>query len=537
MEHRFRNAGSAVVLALLAALSGACASESGSPGCLTTTTAGQIAGRPAGDLCVFKGIPYAAPPVGDLRFEPPQPAAPWEGTLQATDGDRVCPQPAVDQEDYPDDRKVFTDEDCLYLNVWAPQGEKANRPVIVFVHGGAALYGTANGARYDGSTLATAGGAVVVTLNYRLGALGWAELGDLDPALRGSGNNGLRDQIAALTWVHDHIADFGGDPGNVTAVGQSEGAFSLSAILATDAPQRLFRRVVLESGSGYLLRSAQLEARNAATFVAATGATDIAAVKAMSTEALLAAAEKAIGASGSAVGSATFFGPYVDGALVRAPTMQRITEGNARGIDMIIGTNRDEVMFFAQFDPRIRQLTQRAYSAVFPAALDPRRAEVEAVYRADRQGASENDVVLAMVNDQLMRVPAIRMAEAQAAWGRTFMYRFDWAPPHGLGAVHTAELPFVFGTLRFTGIPGGAEAMSGDGERLTALSERMVAAWTAFARTGDPSTPELDWPAYDAPTRATLIWDVRPMVENAPRDAERAAWDGFAFPDLDVPRR
>lgn len=536
MEHCFRNAWLAVVLALLAVLPGASSSEPAPPGCTAATSAGQIAGRSAGDLCVYKGIPYAAPPVGGLRFEAPQPVEPWEGALQATAGDRVCPQPTVDEEDYPTDKKVFTDEDCLYLNVWAPTGSQAKRAVIVFVHGGAALYGTANGARYDGSVLAAAGGAVVVTLNYRLGALGWAELGDLDPALRGSGNNGLRDQIAALTWVHDHIADFGGDPGNVTAVGQSEGAFSLSAMLATDNPQRLFRRVVLESGTGYLVRSAQLEAQNAATFVAATGAKDIAAIKAMSTEALLDAAQMAIGAVGSAVGSATFFGPYVDGTLVRAPTIQRITDGNARGIDMIIGTTRDEVMFFAQFDPRIRQLTQQAYSAIFPAALDPRRAEMEAIYRADRPGAGENEVVLAMVNDQLMRVPATQLAQAQAAWGRTFMYRFDWTPQHGLGAVHTAELPFVFGTLRFTGIPGGAEAMSSDGARLTALSRRMVAAWTTFARTGDPSTPDLAWPAYDTPTRATLVWDLQPTVENAPRDAERAAWDGFAFPDLDVPR-
>ncbi|WP_232661978.1 carboxylesterase/lipase family protein [Pseudonocardia sp. TRM90224] len=529
-----QKSGLAVVVALLLGLAGACASEpeQGASGCTAATSIGQIAGRPAGDLCAYKGIPYAAPPVGDLRFKPPQPAAPWQDTLQATDGDRVCPQPAIDEEDYPNDQKAFLDEDCLHLNVWAPQGGSANRPVIVFVHGGAALYGTANGARYDGSTLAAAGGAVVVTLNYRLGALGWAELGNLDPTLRGSGNNGLRDQIAALTWVHDHIADFGGDPGNVTAVGQSEGAFSLSAILATDNPQRLFRRVVLESGSGYMVRSAQLEARNSATFLAATGAKDIAAVRAMSTEALLDATGKAVEASGSAVGSATFFGPYVDGTLVKAPTLQRLAEGNARGIDMVIGTNRDEVLFFAQFDPRIRQLTEQAYSAIFPAALDPRRAEVEAAYHADRPGESENDVVLAMVNDQLMRVPATRMAEAQAAWGRTFMYRFDWAPQNGLGAVHTAELPFVFGTLRFTGIPGGAEAMETDRDRLSALSERMVAAWTTFARTGDPSTPDLAWPSYAPPKRATMIWDLAQTVENAPRETERAAWDGYAFPAL-----
>ncbi len=177
----------------------------------------------------------------------------------------ICADPS--SEDYPSNQKVFTNEDCLYLNVWAPKSGRTHRPVIVYIHGGAAIFGNANEARYDGSTLATTGDAIVVTLNYRLGVLGWTELGGLDPKYRGSGNNGLRDQIAALTWIRQHVADFGGDPGNVTAVGESEGAFSLSAMLATDHPQRLFHRAILESGTGYLDRSASLEKKEEHRFL------------------------------------------------------------------------------------------------------------------------------------------------------------------------------------------------------------------------------------------------------------------------------
>ncbi len=497
-------------------------------GCVADTSVGEISGTSAGKLCTYKGIPYAAPPTGDRRFRPPQPAPPWEDTLRATDGSRVCPQfPDRSSEDYPDSRKVYADEDCLYLNVWAPRGGSARRPVIVFVHGGAAIFGNANEARYDGTTLATRGDAVVVTINYRLGILGWSELGDLDPAYRGSGNNGLRDQIAAFTWVRQHIADFGGDPGNVTAVGESEGAFSLSALLATDHPQRLFRRVVLESGSGYMDRSAALEKELTAPFLSV--AKSVAALKSMTTTQLLTLQEKTLESLPGAFTRAVYFGAYVDGNLVKAPLIQRVRAGYARGIDLITGTNRDELRYFAQFDPSVLRLSQPQYGLLFPAPLASRRSAMVGAYAAARPHASEGDIALAMANDQTMRVPATRLAAAQSRWARSYLYQFDWAPAKGLGAIHTAELPFVFGTLRFTGIPGGAESLSTDRARMTALSGRMVTAWTSFARNGNPG-----WPAYRTPARATMVWNLTPKVAYAPNDAERALWDPYDFAALDI---
>jgi para-nitrobenzyl esterase len=492
-------------------------------GCATTTSVGKVAGTSAAGLCVYSGIPYAAAPVGDLRFRPPKPAEPWQGTFQATDNTKVCPQFRDKQaEEYPDTKKIYTDEDCLRLNVWAPR-TPGRHPVIVFDHGGAARFGTGNEPRYDGTNLARTGDAVVVTVNYRLGLLGWGELGGLDPSYAGSGNNGVRDQMAALEWVQAHIDSFGGDPHNVTAVGESEGAFSLSAMLATDNPQHLFRRVVLESGSGYMTHSPELQQ----SFSARLHGLSVAALKAMSPADLLGLQDKLLGPG--AIGGAVYFGPAIDGRLIRKPVIDAVEAGNARGVDLLIGTNRDEMRFFAQFDPSLLKITQAGYSGFFPKQLAAQRDAMIQTYRNGRPGQSESDIVLAMLTDQAFRVPATRLAAAQNKWGKAYLYQFDWAPENGLGAIHTAEMTFAFGTFSFTGNPGAAEAYQANPGPLRALSANMVCAWTSFARTGDPG-----WPRYRETSRVTRIWDTPSRITWAPRDAERAAWDGYRFPALSL---
>lgn len=499
--------------------------------CRAHTSLGAVAGAAAGGVCAFRGIPYAQPPTGANRFRPPRPARAWAGTLHATDGSRVCPQERDQMsEEYPDGRARFLDEDCLRLNVWTPRPDGRRRPVIVFIHGGAARFGTANEPRYDGARLARATGSVVVSLNYRLGVFGWTELGGLDPSYRGSGNNGLRDQMAALSWVRAHIGAFGGEPRNVTAVGESAGAFSISAMLATAHPERLFRRAILESGSGYLVHSAAYERRLAARFPARS----VAELRRMPTAKLLALQEKTVAAQAPGVLGAVYFGPYVDGRLVRRPVIDAVRRGNARGIDVLIGTNRDEVNFFGQQGPEAMAAIAKQYvPAFFPQQLEGRRPAMTSVYR---HGRSARDAVLAMFTDQGLRVPATRLAEAQSRWRPTYLYRFDWQAPHGYGAVHTAELPFVFGTLRFTGIVGGDAALRTDRARMTHLSAQLMDAWGSFARTGDPSrhrrVTRPAWPAYRSPGRSTMLWNLRPSVAHDPGGRERAQWHGYPFTAL-----
>jgi para-nitrobenzyl esterase len=493
------------------------------PGTPAACTAPQTEGTAEHGLCVFKGIPYAAPPVGDLRFRPPQPLARRTGTLKADDGSRVCPQFRDDSsEEYPDKREVYADEDCLTLNIWAPRKDGRQRPVIVFIHGGAARFGTANEPRYAGDRLASKGDAVVVTINYRLGVLGWTELGGMDKAYAGSGNNGLRDQMMALTWIREHIAGFGGDPRNVTAVGESEGAFSISAMLATDRPERLFRRVILQSGSGSLVQRASYKRRIGDRFPVQ----DIAALKSMSTTELLGLQEKTIRSQAPGVLGAVYFGPYVDGELVKGPVTDQVRKGNARKVDIMVGTTRDEVNFFGQFAPEgTADVAGQYWKRFFPAALKPMRERMLAAYR---KGRTKQEATLAMFTDQALRVPATRIAREQSRWRPSYVFEFGWRPTKGIGAIHTIELPFMFGSLSFTGIPGGAEALRADRKRLTALSDQMIDAWTSFAATGDPDARRTvarpAWPAYRA-SRATMTWDLPPKVVNDLRGHERTLWD------------
>ena len=501
----------------------------GDAGCVAHTSLGVIVGARAPQACTFFGIPYAAPPTGARRFRPPEPVAPWAASLVATERSRVCPQYRTPPEEYPDAREVFSDEDCLYLDVWTPRVDRARRPVMVFVHGGAGRIGTANEGLYEGTELATRGDVVVVTMNYRLGMLGWTELGGLDPSYAGSGNNGLRDQLAALRWVQDHIRDLGGDPDNVTVFGQSLGATSISAMLATEHPERLMRRAILESGNGYLVHPRALAEGFAAMLLGNAGITRMADLQAMSTPQLLAAQELSLGADAGLV-PAIAFAPYIDGSLVLGPVIDRVERGAARDIDLLLGTARDEMRFFGLVNPALFDITQAQYTPLFPPTLAAARDRIFAAYAAaPHPGTTESDAILAMLTDQGLRVPASRMAEAQDRWRPTYLYEFDWFADPFYGAIHSSDLPFVFGTLHLDWVPGGAAALTADRPQLVELAHAMMDAWTSFAHCGDPR-----WPAYRAPARRTMIFDLQRRVVGHPRDGERALWNDYGFPYLEL---
>jgi len=261
---------------------------------------------------------------------------------------------------------------------------------------------------------------------------------------------------------------------------------------------------------------------------------DMALLKKMPAGELVERQEKMIEQTAPGIQGATYFAPRVDGELVRDATLTRVAKGNAKGVDLLLGTNRDEVNFFGQAGPdQLRAVADGYGPAFFPKAAAGDRWRMAATYRRDR---SATDAELAMFTDQAMRVPAIRLAEAQARWRPTYLYEFDWRPAGGVGAVHTAELPFVFGTLSFTGAAGGAEALRTDRDGLSALSARMVDAWTSFARTGDPSArqtvPRPHWPPYHPRSRATMIWDLHPQVTDDPRGTERQLWANIPLVSL-----
>jgi len=505
-------------------------------GCGTTsTTASTSQGKVNGvvtsnGVVSFKGIPYAAPPVGNLRFMPPQPPAPWSGTLQATKYGKAEPQPP---DTLTGSTALQQSEDCLNLNVWTPAPDATRRPVMVWIHGGGFTNGSGTDPIYDGSNLAKRGNVTVVTINYRLGPFGFLYLAGIGgPDYAQSGNLGLLDQVAALKWVRENISAFGGDPGNVTVFGESAGSMSICTLLGMPAAKGMFARAIAESGGVNLEHSTQNAAAVTAKFMQAAGATDIAGLRALSASQLV-KAETAI--SQQKTQYELLFGPVIDGAAIPVPPLQAIAAGSASGVDLLIGTNLNEMNLWTLAVPalgsygltfvvRYIPILQQAISLTALGTPDA----VAASYQARRPEATAADVSLAVQTDNMFRVPAVRVAEAQSArQPRTWMYLFTWPSPTvlTLGSCHAIELPFVFGNLH----TGRVSRLIGNNPP-QGLSDRMQDAWTAFARTGNPNAPGLPaWQAYKAPTRATMILDTAQKQQKDPYGADLAVWNGVPF--------
>jgi para-nitrobenzyl esterase len=515
---------------------------------------GLARGTIADGVLALEGIPFAAPPVGARRFRPPEPPEPWEGVLDATQHRTICPQIHDEIEVYPPAAKPVTttvdgapfvtyqDEDCLYLNVWRPADPSRNLPIIVFIPGGGFIVGGASGGMYAGARLA-AFGVVVVTLNYRIGPFGFLELGGLDASLKGSGNNGLRDQMAAIGWVRRNARALGGDADNLTVMGESAGAISIAALLSTRRPETLFRRAILQSGGPNLVHTKAVQTRNAERFIEAGPLRSAADLQAAPVLDLL------LQVRASAANSGTF-APYVDGELVTDSLIGALVRGACRQVDIIAGANSDEMAYWSMYDRALRNpfledtdlgrkaplIPARALAAInqalAPSTLDRRYGEALGT-------GAQREIERARNDDYVFLQPMTRIAELQAkAGGRAFLYRFDWRVPKpfldpslpDLGAMHALELPFVFGTLHFEWAPGGAALAQAHRRQERDLSRQMMSAWTNFARTGDPNGEGAPaWPAYDPASRMTMVWADASAAASDPDRARRQIWEAYAF--------
>lgn len=493
---------------------------------IVKTALGEIEGTAFDGYERYAGIRYAQAPVGALRFRPPVPVEPWEGVYEAKAFGSSSIQPPAMVAALGPGRDVAVDEDCLFLNVYTPKADDGVRPVMVWIHGGAYTMGSGN--VYDGASFARNGDVVVVTLNYRLGVLGFAPLDHLDPDLAGSGNNGIRDQIAALEWVRDHIKTFGGDPGNVTIFGESAGGGSISAILASPAADGLYRRAIIQSGAagfgpavGQEILSSQL--------LAAIGQPEggIDALRAASTAEILEAqgalaSFERLGAdeTSSMDGSGMGFHPVVDGVVVTRTPAEAMADKAAEGVSLLIGTNLDEGTLFTMLLPK--DLTDEQLAAgIRRAVKDP-----AAVIAATKAQGTGHAPIVDLMTEGIFRIPSLRVADALAAAGGTaYVYQFTWATPAfggALGATHALEIPFVFNMTddaMWSFLAGPTPPR--------ALAEAMHGAWTAFARTGDPNTAAIPtWPAYDAATRPTMVFGDTIAVVEDPASEIRKAWYG-----------
>ena len=475
-----------------------------------TTRHGPVSARFEGEVLAFKGVPYGAD-TGPRRFQPPIAPASWREPLPGGDYGPASPQ----RGDEPDQS-----EDCLRLNVWTPKLDTGRRPVIVYIHGGAYATGSGSSPLTSGARLAARGDVVVVTVNHRLGPLGYASLARLAPGFEDSGNLGQLDLVLALQWVRDNIAAFGGDPGCVTVVGQSGGGAKIATLMAMPAAAGLLHRAVTMSGQQVTASGPLNATRRAEVWLEALGLTRdrIDAVRTMPVERLIEAA----GATDPILGGSLYFGPVLDGrSLTRHPFWPDAAPQSAH-IPMMIGNTREETLAFLGGDPANAGLTWDA----LPARLTPSQMridvapeEVVAWYRREHPEMSPDQVLIRATTGARSWRAAVIEAEMRAAQGSpAFVYQLDWASrlPNGrTGAFHTSDIPLMLDNV-------GAEGSGAVGPGAQAMADRMSDALLAFARTGDPNHAGLPtWTPYSLERRETMVMDLPPRMENDPRGDER----------------
>ena len=501
--------------------------------------AGKIEGTKKDALYIFKGVPYAAAPAGHRRWLPPEPVEPWSGVRQAKSFGCIAPQNLVEF----DVLKPFhvpepQSEDCLHLNVWTPGLDDMRRPVLLWIHGGGFTGGSGSQPMFEGSTLSRRGNVVIVTINYRLGSLGFLNLNEVTGGkIPATGNEGLLDQIAALEWVRDNITAFGGDPENVTIFGQSAGGMSIGCLLAMPRAKGLFHKAIPQSGAASTVQSLEQAVRVAEYFLSTLGLSpaDIEELRSLTTEQLLAAQRDLMArAAGEDLGISVMpMQPVIDGKVLPVSPLAAINNGSADNIPIMLGSTLDEWKFFIGMDPGLSGLDEAGLlercRQLIPTGDVAGLVETYRQARAGRGAATTPDeLFMAIQNDRLFRIPAIRLAEAQQRHEQSvYNYLFTWRSPLSgglLGACHTIELGFLWGTCD--------EEFSGTGPAADTLARKTQDAWLAFAHTGNPSCQSLGaWPSY-GDRRKTMLLGEECVVEEAPYDEERRAWD--SFPDTAI---
>jgi para-nitrobenzyl esterase len=480
-----------------------------------------------GSIQVFRGIPYAEAPVGERRFKPPVPRTPWTDTLVAEHAGPLAPQNPSPLESMLGAGQPPIGDDCLSLNIWTPQADGKGRPVLFWIHGGAFVTGTGSTPWYDGSAFARHHDVVVVTINYRLGALGFLHLADLfGDEWAGSGNLGILDQSLALRWTSENIAAFGGDPGNITIFGESAGGMSVATQLGLPASQGLFRRAIAQSGAAGHVHTRETATKVAERVLEVLDVRDPAALQQVPTADILAAQEKVNLERSDIAGGGLPFMPCVDGTVLPVGPQQAVRDGHARGVDLLLGTNLDEMTLFTLMDPALSSLDDGALARRFGGLFGEERAmEALDAYRKDRSDATPGDLWNAALSDRVFRVPAVRLADAQHTNGSTYVYLFTWestAFDGRLRSCHALEIPFVWDNLDQTGVAFLTGPIT---DEMRALATTMNEAWAAFARTGNPSTPTLaDWPMWDPETRPTMVINTEAGVELDPMGHEIEVW-------------
>ena len=473
---------------------------------------GVLVGDSKGEVVSFKGVPYVAAPVGDLRWAPPRPVAPWTGERAATAYGPVCPQTLYANRPNGGGAMGPAAEDCLFLNVWtARTAHKA--PVMVWLHGGANEYGAGSLGVYDGSAFVR-DGVILVSINYRLGILGFFAHPALTKAARPGeplANYAIMDQIAALRWVRRNIAAFGGDPDNVTVFGESAGGADTLTLLGTPAAKGLFAKAIVESGGGWSppdpLAKAEVAGEALTRKAGAPEAANFAQIRALSADALIAAGGR--------------FGPIVDGRLLTESPSQAIGRGHAADVPLMIGSNSYEASLMKLFGipPTMMLATVPANVKAAYADLPDDTAKASAIFTDAVMGGPARWV-------------ATQAQSGQPAYLYHFSYVLDLQRPTSPGAGHASELPYVFDSWGKLGLNGQGVPVSAADE---AITKRVHSCWSAFAKSGKPACAGgPDWPAYSSTSDTLMEFDQTPHLEQHFRKAQLDVQEARALPTLEI---
>ncbi len=518
-------------------------------GVIVATPSGRLEGTQGRGVEVYRGVPYAQPPLNGLRFRPPESVQPWTGLRAAKQFGRAAPQVGRANRlvrTFIGVADVAQSQDCLYLNVWTPAADSARRPVMVWYHGGAFILGSGSTVLYDGSQLARNGDVVVVTCNYRLGALGYLDWRSLAPGpVLPEANLGLRDQIAVLEWVRDHIECFGGNPEDVTIFGESAGAMSVGTLLGTPRARGLYHRAILQSGAAHNVATESQAAEAAGKFCEVLGISTPSheILEGLPVSDIMRAQLRTVTELGFLEGILPFQ-PSVDGDVLPEPPLEAIRKGCARDVPVLVGTNRDEWKLFMVSDPRavslgeeqLRRRFERVLLRLGERGTELAKRAFQTYYRVwGSRGGEISERWAAFQSDRIFHYPASRLADLHcASGGSTWAYLFEWTPPlvgSRLGACHGLDLPFVFGTLGHPLL----RPVAGFTRGAYRLSRRMQQAWIGFARTASPAHGDLPaWPAYTLERRSTMALGREDTLRDDPHERARGFW-GEVIPNAKIP--
>jgi para-nitrobenzyl esterase len=514
---------------------------------IVETTHGKVRGESVNGVNVFRGIPYGASTAGRNRFMPPVEPTSWAGVRDALSYGPSAPQNPSTMRGLVDPRSGFASfgdadgiaesEDCLVLNIWTRGlGDGRKRPVMFWCHGGGFASSSGSPLIYSGTNLARRGDVVVVTVNHRLGALGYTFLASVGGGQFASSSNvGMLDLVAALKWVRDNIARFGGDAANVTIFGESGGGQKVSTLLAMPPATGLFHRAVIQSGPGFRMNETEHAGKVAAMFLDELGigiGIDRGEVQGAPVEKILAAqasVEKKLGRH--IPGFIQGFAPVVDGVTLRNHPFDPAAPEISADVPVIIGYNRTEMTLFVAAIAGAFSLDENTLRKRAGYFLGADAERVIEVFRAENLGATPSELMFLIGTEFPTAAFSRKIAERKTALGKApgYLYRFDWETPIMGGLLkspHALEIPFVFDNA---GEPL-APRLTPEGAEVRALAAAMSARWIAFARTGDPNPGEAPhWSPYTASERATMIFNRQCRIENDPAPAARAAIDGILF--------